>query len=262
MAIRRSTALVNAMAQGYGMRELLKGGRLYLYSGSQPATADLTVSGTNLVLFTANGGTYTQPTRSFATVAIGGSATGTLATLKVGGMAFDLLSAPVSYTSSAAATCDLIVANINARQNPLNIVASRSGDNVLLHLPYWIGALGDSLTFAATVTGSLTATASGVFGGGVTTVNGLDYLETITAGAIAKDTSSWQGTGLVGGTAGYFRYVAAGSTHDGVSGTDIRFDGAIGTAAGAGIDMVIGNLTIVAGTIYNISNGSITEPTV
>jgi hypothetical protein len=256
MAIRRSTALVNALAKGFGVRELLRDGRLYCYVGSQPTTADTAPTTTNLLIYTTQGLAYIDPVKSFATILIGGAATGTLASVKLGGMDFNLLSEAVSYTTSAAVTADAIVANINARQNPLGVTAHRSGDNVILSLPYWIGAQGDSLTFAVAVTGSLTATASGVFGGGTTAENGLNMLESVVAGLLTKEAAIWQATGLAAGNLGWFRFVAGGSTATGVANTDVRFDGIIATSGG---DMTAASLVVELGAVYTITSGSISE---
>lgn len=269
MAIQRSTALVNALARGYGVRELLRDGRLYVYSGSQPATADLTVSGTLLNTFTLSGGAFTGPTRADIEITLGGGS-GTLDSLKVGGLTENLLSSAVSFNGTLAQTATDVAANINAKQNALNIVAAantpNSGD-VMLYAPYWLGANANGLTLIATSTtlttdldnaGSPGTSETGVFAGGVTAVNGLNFLEAITAGVLSKEATVWQGTAVATGTAGYFRFVAGGSTVDGVGGTDIRFDG---TAATSGGDMTISSTAITSGAVYTISAGTITEPT-
>jgi len=265
MAIRRSTALINKLAQGYGVRELLRDGRIYLYTGAQPADADTAPSGTLLGTYTLSAGTYTEPVRSAALFTIAGGS-GSIDTVKVGGMGFNLLSAAVAYDTSTTITATNVAANINARQNPLNIVADTSGADVRLYLPYWLGANGDGLTLAVTAT-TLTAQINGgsssAFGGtgspsaGTTAVNGLNFLEAITDGALSKEATAWQMTAVASGTAGWFRYVAGGSTVGGVADADIRFDGTVATSGG---DMTISSVTITAGAIYVIASGTIAEP--
>jgi len=265
MAIRRSTALINKLAQGYGVRELLRDGRIYVFSGAQPTDADTAPSGTLLTTFTLGGGTYTEPVRSAAKFTIAGGS-GSIDTVKVGGMSFNLLSAAVPYNGSTGQTATDVAANINARQNPLNIVADVSSSDVRLYLPYWLGALGDSLTLAVTAT-TLTAQINGgsstAFGGsgspnaGTTAVNGLNFLEAITDGVLTKEASTWQGTAVASGTAGWFRFVAGGSTYNGVADLDIRFDGTVATSGG---DMTISSASITSGAVYTISAGTISEP--
>lgn len=264
MAIRRSTALVNALAQGYGVRELLRDGVLYMFKGAIPADADTATSASNLLAtYTAGGAAHTEATRAFTTITIGGSATGTLDTIKVGGMGFNLLSEAISYTSSASNTAALVVANINARQNPLNIVAEQSTADVILRLPYWVGANGNGLTCATTVSGSLTASVSGAFASGVTALNGLNFLEAISTGVLTKDASVWQSTASGSGFATWFRFCAGGSVA-GYAAADtapydqIRFDGTVGS--GTGYDMNISSTSVTAGAVYVIANGTITEP--
>jgi hypothetical protein len=258
MTIRRSTKLVNDLALGYGVRELLHDGRIFIYSGAQPTDADTAPSGTLLMTFTESGNSYTDATRALATIAIGGSATGTIATIKVGGMGFNLLSAAVDFTTSATVTAGLIADNINALQNPLNIVAVASTTNVLLYTPYWLGAEANGLTFATTTTGSLTATSSGSFASGVTAVNGINFGETVTDGQISKESATWQAEAVASGTAGWFRFIACGSTVDGVADEDIRFDGNVGTS---NADLIISTTAVVSGAIHTVSTAPITEPT-
>lgn len=265
MSLRISTALRNALASGYGLRELLRDGRLYVYSGSQPADADTDVSGILLVTFTLDGGTFTPPVRSQAKITIGGSS-GSIDTITVGGGAFNLLSAAVAYDTSTTVTAAAVAANINARQNPLNITATSSGADVTLYAPYWLGALADGLTLAATAT-TLTATINGgsssTFGGagspsaGTTAVNGINFQFPAVAGVLSKETTTWKGTAAASGTAGWFRFVPGGSSVSGASTTDLRIDGAIATSGG---EITIGNTSITSGAVQTINTFTITVP--
>lgn len=268
MAIRRSTALVNGLAQGYGVRELLRDGRIYLYTGTQPTTADLVPTGTLLGTFTLSGGVYTSPTAATAIIGLSGSA-GDIDTIYIGGSTFNLLSASVTCAKVGAVfntDCVNIAANINARQNPFNITATPSGETVILSTPYWFGAGANGLTVAVagtTTTFAINGGSSSAFGGigstaGVTAVNGLNFGDVATDGAISKEATVWQCTAIASGTAGWFRYVAGGSTVDGVADTDVRFDGTVATSGG---DMTISSTAITSGAVYTISAGTITEPT-
>jgi hypothetical protein len=173
-------------------------------------------------------------------------------------MDFNLLSAAVAWDTDLTTTAAAVAANINARQNPLNITATANVGVVTLSLPFWLGAEGDSLTLVSTETaGTTLAVADANFSGGTTAVNGLNFLEAAVAGVLSKEATVWQGTGLADGTAGWFRFVAGGSTVSGVSGSDVRFDGSVATSGG---DMTISSTDINADAIYTISSGNITEP--
>ena len=59
MSKRISTAFTNFLADGGSWAAALTGGRIRVYSGSQPATADDAPTGTLLAIFTKDGGSYT-----------------------------------------------------------------------------------------------------------------------------------------------------------------------------------------------------------
>jgi hypothetical protein len=252
--IRRSTALVNALAGGFGVKEIFRDCRVFVYSGSQPADADDTATGTHLLTYTLDANTYTQPVKATAAIAIGGTA-GALETITIGGSAFNLLSEAVPFTTDAATTTGLIVDNINSRQNPFNITATQSSSTVTLECPYWPADGMNGLTFVTTVSGGLTATTSGVFANGVASANGLNFGESIADGTISKSSENWQAVGVVAGVAGYFRVVAGGYTPDGGS-DQIRFDG---TAGVSGTDLILSTSSIEKDAVYTMSSAKITE---
>jgi hypothetical protein len=257
MAIRATEALVNKLAQGYGIRDLMKDLQIFVYTGGQPASGDDAPTGNNLLIFTKDGVTYVAPTRSKSEIVLIG--TGTLDTIKVGGMDFNLLSAAATVDGgnldvSAAA----IVADINGRENPLNIIATTDGVNtVTLWLPHWMGAEGDDLTAAITQTTS-TCTIDAAFASGVTALNGMNFDFPASIGVIAKPVGEeWKGTGVLAGTAGWFRAVAGGSSVSSAGATEVRFDGVLQSSGG---DLDMGSLSIEVGAIQTISELSITQP--
>lgn len=265
MALRFSTGCRNAIAGGSGWREALMDGRLYVYSGTQPTDADQDVAGTLLATFTLSGGTYTAPVRSQASITLSG-ASGSLDTVKVGGAGYNLLSAAVSFDSDLTTTAAVVAANINARQNPLNITATSSAAVVTLSLPYWLGASGDGLTIAATATtlgASVNGGTSAAFGGtgspsaGTTAINGLNFQHPAASGVLSKETTVWQATASSAGTAGWFRFVAGGSSVSGISTTDVRFDGSIATSGG---DINIASTAIALSSVQTINTFTITIP--
>ena len=265
MALRYSTALRNAVASGYGWREALRDGRLFVYSGTQPATADEDASGTLLVTFTLEGGSYTAPIRSKASLTLSGTS-GSLDSVTVGGTGYNLLSAPVSFDTDLATTAQAVADNINARQNLLNITASASTEVVTLSAPFWLGAWADGLSVATTETTLGVAVNGGTsttFGGsgapspGTTAVNGCNFKYPAATGTLSKEDSVWQGVASAGGTAGWFRFVPGGSDVAGVSTADLRFDGSIATS---NADLNIASTSISSGATQTINTFDFTVP--
>jgi hypothetical protein len=261
MPIRLSTGFRNGFAQGFGLRELLRDGRLYVLSGTQPASADSAPTGTLLCTFTLAGGSYTGATAATTTLTItGGSGGDSVDTVKVGGAGFNLLGSAVAWATSDDNTAILVAAAINATQNPWNITAARTSSGVCtLYAPAWMGAGANAMTCAVTETGGSTITVgnTGTFAGGVTSSNGLNFQFPAASGVLSKEATVWQGTAAATGTASYFRFVAGGSTYDGVSGSDVRFDGSIATSGG---DLTISSSAIVSGAIQTISAFTLTIP--
>lgn len=264
MPVRRSTALRNKLASGMPVHEALAGGRIYGYSGAQPATADAAPTGTNLIIYTKDGAAFTPPVQSRAKITIVGVA-GSLDTIKVGG-SIPLIGAAVASTGATDTTATAVAAAINAYYNPLGIIATASGADVTLYAPFSLGAVADGLTLAITQTtltstvnggSSLTFGGSGSPGAGTTQVNGLGFTFPPVDGVLSKDANAWKGTVLATGTIGYFRYVAGGSAAAADSTTDVRFDGSV---AVSGANLNLPSTAFVVGAIKTIDSFPITLP--
>lgn len=255
MAIKLTTAAINKLAIGQGAHDLFNNGILCIFSGNQPTDPDSAVTDTLLITYTTTGLPYTNASSAMGQIAIGGSATGSIDTITVGGMDENLLGSSVSFSATADTTAQDIADNINAEKNILNITAVASTSYVNLYCPAKNGALANNLTFATTVSGSLTATPSGIFSSGVSAVNGLQFVETSSDGVISKKSDIWQGTAIVSGTGGWFRFIGPGSDKDGSGVTEVRFDGTVGTS---NADLIVGSTNYVDQSIYVLNNGSIT----
>jgi hypothetical protein len=160
----------------------------------------------------------------------------------------NLLSAAVAWDTNVTTTAVAVAANINAKQNALNITADNTAGVVNLYAPFWLGALADGLTVLSTETTLVVTDAN--FSTGTTAVNGLNFKFPAVAGVLSKETTIWQGTAAATGTAGYFRFVAGGSTVSGVGGTDVRFDGSVGTS---GADLNLSSTSIASASEQTIS---------
>ena len=88
--------------------------------------------------------------------------------------------------------------------------------------------------------------------------NGLEFENDPTAGEMEKASGeTWQGTGLVAGTAGWFRF-CANPTDNGAASTVLpRIDGSVGTS---GADLNMSSTTITVGATYTIDSFKLTLP--
>lgn len=263
MALRTSTGLRQAVAGAYGWRQALANGRLKIFSGTQPATADTAASGTLLATFTLAGGTFTAEVRSQASLTLSGGS-GWLDTVTVGG-AIPILGAAVSYTSDLTTTAAAVAAQINSYRSTPDFTAESSGDTVTIYAPWGLGASADGLTIATTETTlgvSINGGSSSAFGGsgspsaGTTAINGLNWQVPV-AGVLSKESTVWQATAGATGTAGYFRFEADSDDDQGASTTFRRLDGSIATS---GADLNLSSTTLTAAAISTIGTFTVTVP--
>ena len=112
MAQRKSTGLVNFIADSGSARNALGNSRVYVYTGTQPASADDAVTGTLLVTLTKGGAAFTAETLPQWKFTISGGS-GSINTVKVGGV--ECLSAAVNYTTDLNTTAAAVAANITAQ---------------------------------------------------------------------------------------------------------------------------------------------------
>lgn len=255
MTIRISTGLRDAISSMMSAEEALAHGRIYVYSGVQPSSADDAPSGNLLHTFTNQNGAYTAPVKATATIQIDAAGGGSVDTVKVGG-SIPLIGAAVSWNSSKEQTASDLSAAINAYQNALGITATVSTDTVTLHAPYFLGATANGLTLAVTTT-TISPTVSASFASGTDAANGLNFQHPAASGVLTKETDDWQSDGASDGTAGWFRYVAGGSSVSGSSTTDVRFDGTVGTATA---DLNLDTTSVVTGVEQTITSFTVTLP--
>lgn len=88
--------------------------------------------------------------------------------------------------------------------------------------------------------------------------NALEFENDPTAGEMEKASGeTWQGTGLVAGTAGWFRFCANPTDNGAASTTLPRIDGSVGTS---GADLNMSSTTITVGATYTIDSFKLTLP--
>jgi hypothetical protein len=255
MTLRLSTSLRNHVLSGGSLKDTLQGGKILIYTGSQPATADAAPTGTLLATITDASGSHTAEVLASGTVTLAGSS-GSVTALTVDGIA--IIDAAVPFNSTLTQTAvDLALAVNNAASDP-EYSATSSGAIVTIKAKRGSGAGPNGFVVDATCT---TMTSTDVnLSGGVTAVNGLNF-GVAAAGVLPKlAAQTWSGIAGATGTAGWFRFVGAVADSGALdsSETEIRLDGAISTS---GAQLNMSSTSITSGATQTISSFPITLPT-
>ena len=259
MTIRQSTGLRNHLQQNGSFRSAFQGGKLSIYSGSQPATADTAPSGTLLATVTDNSGAHTVEVQATGTITITGTS-GTITGITVGGI--QILGATVTWATSNTNTATLLAAQINKFHGYKLFVATAATTVVTLKANLGYGTAVNSLVVTTTESGGdIVATDVNIGSGvsGILQVNGLNF-DDVATGLLAKRTGqTWSAVGLADGTAGWFRLRGPITDNDSAdtAGAFTRLDGNIATS---GADMNASTTTLAAGATHTISTFSPTEP--
>lgn len=258
MTLHASAALRNKMLAGQPLKACLQGGKIKIYTGAQPATAEAAPTGTLLCTITDNSGAHTQEVQATGTITLTAGSSGSVDSITVGGLA--LIDASVPYNTSLTQTASDLAAAINATEQVPKWSATAAGAVVTIKAPQGMGALANSLT----VTGSLTTLTASYANtsGGVSSVNGLKF--GVPAGGIVdkRSTQTWSGVVVGAGTqtAGWFRFegpVADSGALDS-SESQVRLDGSISTS-GANLNM--SSTSFTNGATQTVNSFPITLPT-
>lgn len=254
MAQRKSTGLVDFIAGSGSARQAMSNGRIFIYSGTQPATADDAITGTLLVTLTKGSGTFTAETLPVWQFTCAGSS-GSVDSVKVGTV--ECLSSAVTFTSDLTTTAAAIAANITANFSIPDFTATSSGAVVSVVGPFGCGATLNDMDIATTAT-TMTATVANSGNpttAGVTAVNGCNWQFPASVGALSKETTAWSGVAVATGTAGWFRYKADSADTDGSSTAFKRMDGAIATS---GAELNLSSTSITSGATISVSTATFT----
>jgi len=259
-----SEGLRNYLNAGGSLKSALDGGKILVYSGTQPTNADDAVSGTLLCTYTKSGGAHTVEVRATGSVTLTGGAAGSVDTVTVNSI--DVLGVAVPFNTSLTQTAADVAAQINRNRANLLYIASSGGAVVTLTARPGLGATVNGHAVTATLT-TITASYVNIGSGvsGVSSVNGLTFegsqLTSQAANGIMTKTASetWQGTAAATGTAGWFRFVGpvvdAGSA-DSVE-AFMRLDGSVATS---GAQLNLSSTSMTAAAIQTISTFQITVP--
>lgn len=255
MTLRVSTAARNLVLSGGSLKDALQGGKILIYTGAQPASADAAPTGTLVATITASAAAHTPEVQATGTVTLSGSA-GSVDDITVGGVS--IIDAAVPFNTSLTQTASDLAAAINSSASNPEYVASSSGAVVTIVAKRGAGATANGLAVAGTLT-TLTATYAAL-SGGVTSANGLKF-GAAAAGVLPKHaTQVWSGVAGASGTAGWFRFVGAVADSGAADATEsqIRLDGAISTS---GAQLNMSSTTVTSGATQTISSFPITLPT-
>lgn len=255
MTLRISTGLRNHLLSGGSLKDALNNGRIEIYSGSQPASADAAVSGTLLVTITKSSGAWTAETPSTGSIELTGGSSGSVNDVTVDSVS--ILDATVPYNTSLAQTAADLAAALNRSATNLDWLASASGAVVTLTTHPQRGAKYASSTLASSTT-TLTKTDTSPTGG-VAAVNGLQF-EDAGSGAMTKRTGhTWTGVAAASGTAGWFRAYGPHTDAGGAdsAGTKLRIDGAISTS---GAELSMSPTSITSGATQTVNTFSPSVP--
>lgn len=255
MTLRLSAALRNAMLSGGSLKETLQGGKLKIYTGSQPATAEAAPTGTLLAVITDNSNSHTQEVRATGTVTLAGTA-GSVSALTVDGKA--IIGAAVPFDTSLTVTAANLATAVNEYDSVPKYSASASGAVVTITAPVGLGAAANGWVVDATC---VTMTSTDVnLSGGVSAVNGLAF--GVAAGGVLPKSSgqTWSGVALASGTAGWFRFEGPVADSGALDSTEsqVRLDGAISTS---GAQLNMSSTSITAAATQTITSFPLTLPT-
>jgi len=259
MTIRLSTALANWIAKRGSVAEAFTGGKLKIYTGSQPSNADAAPTGTLLCTITDASGAHTAEVRATGTITLSGSA-GSCTAVTVDG--FALIDETVPFTTDLTTTAALLRDAINEYTNNGGWFASASGAVVTVMAPPGLGTAANGLVLDSTCGGGLTGTDVNIGSAvaGVGSVNGLHF-GTVATGAIGIDPDEvWSGVNGNSGTAGWFRFEAA-EADSGALDSAARYLRLDGNCATSGANLNMSSTTLTAAATETVASFNVTQPT-
>jgi hypothetical protein len=256
MALRYSTAIRNFMAAKGSLKQALQGGRIEIYTGAQPATADSAVTGTLLCTITNNSAAITNEVLASGSVTLTAGAAGSVDSISVNGV--NILGTSVPFNTSLTQTASDVAAQCENYQSAVDYDITSSGAVITITARPGTGVNPNGFAVAATSTTITTSVAN--MAGGVAGVNGLLFGAAASAVLSKLSSQSWTGVNGVSGTAGWYRMY--GSVAD-TGGTDSatkynREDGAIATS---GAELNLSSTALSATATTTISTWTRTLPT-
>lgn len=245
MALRYSDGARSFLAADGSLKDMFQNGKIEIYSGAQPASANAAVTGTLLCTITDSALARTAEVLSAGSVTLTGGASGSVDTITVNGI--DILGGSVPFNTSLNQTAADVAAQCEALRSSTEYEVSAAGAIITITARPGTGATPNGFVVASTTT-TITKTDANM-AGGVTAVNGLKWGAAV-AGVLAKlSAQTWSGVNAATGVAGYYRMYGSVADAGGLdsAGVTLREDGAIATSGGE-LNMASTSLTAAATT--------------
>lgn len=256
MALRLSTGLRNFMLQHGSIKQALQNGRIEIYTGAQPASADNAVSGTLLATLTKASGAFTAEVLATGSITLTGGGSGSIDSVTVNGINI-IPQGAVAFNTSLNQTASDLADAINAGLSSPEYTASASGAVVTITAMRGTGTSPNGFVVTASLT-TITASYANM-SGGVAPVNGLTFASAAD-GVLAKNAAeAWTGVAVASGTAGWFRFYGSVADAGGLDSTasTIRLDGSIATSGG---QLTMSNTVVSAGATQTGTSLTLTMP--
>ena len=260
MALRISTGLRDFMLERGSFKRGLQNGRLQIYSGSQPTTANDVPNGTLLVSISLASGAITNEVLAEGSVTLNtGTTFTTFDSLTVDSR--ELLSGAIAWDTDFDTTMQLVADDINDNIANPDFIASynTATDKITITaLPGTGTELNGDVVASSSTGGDATFTDVnvGTETAGVGPANGLQFGDAA-AGQLVKGAGVWSGVAGASGTAGWWRFEGSVDDNDSLSTDLIRVDGNIGTT---GADLNVSSTTISPGATTTIDTFNLTMP--
>lgn len=255
MTMRFSSAMRNFINKQGSIGDALQNGRIEIYSGAQPSSADAAATGTLLCTISDASGAVTKEVRSIGTVTLTGGGSGSVNTLTVNSV--EIMGVAVNFNSTLTQTAADVAAQINRYKSVPDYSATSSGAIVTIVAQPGTGTGPNGYVVASACT-TITKT-DGNMASGVAAVNGLK-LDLSAAGVMTKlSTQTWSGVNAANGTAGWFRQYSSVADASALDSAELymRVDGSVATAGG---EMNLNSTTFVSAATTTLASWSMTVP--
>ena len=256
MSTAISTGLRDFLVQNGGIKRFLNGAILRIYSGSQPATADVddTVSGTLLNTITLASGAHTPEILSAGSLTVIGTV-GTVTGILVNSV--QILGATCTFATSLSQLATDIATQINTYNSSPEYTAVAVGAKVTVYAAPGTGTGPNGFVLATTGAGGITSTDvnMGTEVAGVASANGLTW--GLSASGVLSKTGTWSGVAAATGTPGWFRIARSAADCAGATTTLRRLDGSVSSSSA---DLNINPNSSTIGVTLTIDTFTITLP--
>ena len=256
MTVAISTGLRDYLMMNGSIKKFLNGAILRIYSGLQPATADVddAVSGTLLNTITIGSGAHTPEVLAAGSLTLAGTA-GTVTGITVNSV--QILGATCTFVSSLSQLASDVAAQINSFNSSPEYTAIAVGAKVTVYAVPGTGTGPNGFVLATTGAGGITSTDVnvGTEVAGVAAVSGLTF--GLASSGVLSKSGTWSGVGAATGTPGWFRIARSAADCAGASSTLKRLDGSVSSSSA---DLNINPNTSTISVTLTIDTFTVTLP--